>query len=111
MAGGGKRIGAGKPKGYKAPHTLESEEVRRIYIEMARKHGIPVAEALLTKALTGDVQAIKEFNDRAFGKAPQSVDLTSKGNEVQLSPDIKTLAQHLHELQRKGNSGGDGIVS
>lgn len=52
---------------------------------MAREHGLPVAHALLKKALTGDVAAIKEFNDRAYGKVQQSVDVTTGGDKFALN--------------------------
>lgn len=73
MAHGGARPGAGKKKGSKASHTLEAEQVRKLYIEKAREFALPILKALVNKALTGDVQAIKEFNDRAYGKAPQAI--------------------------------------
>lgn len=41
-----------------------------------------VAEALLAKAVTGDVAAIKEFGDRIDGKPSQGIDVTSKGERI-----------------------------
>lgn len=73
MSHGGKRIGAGKKKGSKASHTLEAEAVKMLYIEKAKEFALPMLKALVKKGLKGDVPAIKEFNDRAFGKAPQAV--------------------------------------
>lgn len=54
---------------------------------MAREHGFKVATALLDKALTGDVAAIKEFNDRAYGKAQQSIDVTTGGDKFSVSDE------------------------
>lgn len=85
MARGGKRDGAGRKRGYKAPHTLEAQAVKSLYIDLAKEHALPVAKALLEKAKTGDVSAIKEFNDRAFGRAPQAVQIEG---EVILKLDI-----------------------
>jgi hypothetical protein len=33
----------------------------------------PIGQKLIAKAKTGDVQAVKELFDRAFGKAPQAI--------------------------------------
>lgn len=63
----------GRPKGSKASHTLEAEaakaELVRMYIENIK----PINQALIDKALTGDIQAIKELHDRVYGKAPQAI--------------------------------------
>ena len=57
----------------KASHTLESEALRTLYIDLAKEHGIPIARALIKKAMKGDTQAIREFNDRAFGRPSQAI--------------------------------------
>lgn len=43
--------------------------------------------ALLTKALTGDVQAIKEINDTLYGKIPDKNELSGTGGK-DLNPYI-----------------------
>ena len=53
----------GRPKGALAKHTLEAQAVKTLYVDLAKEHAKPVAEALLKKAVTGDIGAIKEFND------------------------------------------------
>ena len=63
----------GRPKGRLAKSTLEALEVKQLYVQKAKEYALPILEALVTKALSGDVQAIKEFNDRAYGKAPQAI--------------------------------------
>lgn len=73
MSNGGKREGAGRPKGKLAKSTLEALEVKQLYVEKAKEYALPILNALVNKALTGDVQAIREFNDRAYGKAPQAI--------------------------------------
>lgn len=85
MAHGGKRPGAGKKKGSKASHTLEAEAVKQLYVEKAKQYAEPIATALIEKAITGDIGAIKEFNDRAFGKAPQSIVMEA---EISLKLDV-----------------------
>lgn len=70
---GGYRPGAGKKKGSKSSNTLDALAIKSLYIEKAKEHALPMLEALVKKGLEGDVPAIKEFNDRVFGKAPQAV--------------------------------------
>lgn len=41
-----------------------------------------IIKALYKKAKAGDVRAIQEVLDRAYGKAQQSIDHTTKGNEI-----------------------------
>ena len=50
-----------------------------------------VLKALRAKAIKGDVRAAQELLDRAYGKARQSVDVTSKGES--LAPQIKVMYQ------------------
>ncbi len=76
---GGKRKGAGKPKGAKASHTLEAQELKKRLIERFQGDADDIYKALIDKAKTGDIQAIKELLDRVWGKSPQQID----------TPDIK----------------------
>lgn len=52
-----------------------------------------VARALIDKGLTGDVQAIKEINDRVDGKAPQALTDPDGGP---LSVKIISFSAHDH---------------
>jgi hypothetical protein len=79
MAHGGKREGAGKKKGSKASHTLQAQELKKKLIESFGAEADEIYKALITKAKTGDIPAIKEVLDRVWGKAPQQID----------TPDIK----------------------
>lgn len=50
-------------------------------------------DALLEKALTGDVQAIKEVFDRVDGKAPQDINIGGQdGNPVETVNRIELVA-------------------
>lgn len=73
MARAGENHKGGRPKGKLAKSTLEALEVKQLYVEKAREYALPILKALVKKAMKGDVPAIKEFNDRAYGKAPQAV--------------------------------------
>lgn len=75
----------GRPVGSKSGHTLEAEAVKTLYIDLAKEHAKPVALAILQKALKGDMTAAREFNDRAFGRAPQAIQVEG---EVKLKLDV-----------------------
>lgn len=42
----------------------------------------PIIEALIDKAKSGDIQALKEINERHLGKVIAPVDVTSKGEQL-----------------------------
>lgn len=67
---GGKRIGAGRKQGYAAKNA---EEARRFIAERVAAEIGPIAESLIAQAKKGNIQAIKELFDRAWGRAPQSI--------------------------------------
>ena len=75
MQNGGKRPGAGRPKGAVSGHTKEAlifkeELIRRVLAEKG-----PIIDALIKKAKKGDVQALREINDRPLGKPHQQLGL------------------------------------
>lgn len=69
---GGYRKGAGRKKGFAAK---SAEEARKVLSERVAAEIGPIAEILICKAKKGDIRAIKELLDRAWGKAPQSLAL------------------------------------
>jgi hypothetical protein len=85
MAQGGKRAGAGKPKGYKAPHTLEASVAKARMVERISARTDELIDKLFEKALSenGDTVAIKELLDRGYGKPQQSTDVTSLGKAIE----------------------------
>lgn len=92
MARGGKREGAGRPV---AQHTIEAEAAKAALVEAFVKDKDKIFAALIKRAKTADVPAIKELFDRVWGKAEQPI--TGKGggaielawlNELQ-SPTIQ----------------------
>jgi hypothetical protein len=86
---GGYRAGAGRKKGFSAKNA---EEVRRILSEMVMREIVPIGNALISRAKNGEVVAVRELFDRAFGKAPQTakVDLSSD----QLEPSIVNIISY-----------------
>ena len=91
MPNGGRRPGAGRPKGSKAKHTIEGEAYRAALIAAVLKEKAPLIEALIAKARAGDIPALKEINDRVLGKSTESIDLTSKGKELKMPSVIKVV--------------------
>ena len=73
MAKGGKRLGAGRPKGTLASHTLEAQELRKRLIEAAKENWEAIIFTLIDKAVSGDTIALRELLDRVLGKAIQAL--------------------------------------
>ncbi len=80
---GGHRQGAGRKQGFAAKNA---EEARKILSEMVMDEIRPIGRALIAKAKKGDVTAVRELFDRAFGKAPQTseIDLSATGLPIPL---------------------------
>lgn len=74
MTNGGKRKGAGRPKGALANHTLVAQEMRKRLIEAAAVHWDDIIKGLIFAAKHQDVYAIRELFDRIFGKATQPLE-------------------------------------
>lgn len=75
MQNGGKRQGAGRPKGAVSGHTKEALIFKEELIKRVLAEKGPIIDALIKKAKTGDVQALKEINDRLLGKPHQQLGL------------------------------------
>lgn len=56
---------------------LEATKLRVALIAAVEGNAERLAEALVVKALSGDISAIKEVLDRALGKAPAAIKLTT----------------------------------
>lgn len=68
----------GRKKGYPA---LEAERARIMIAERLATEFLPIVNKAIEQAQAGDKDARAWLVDRAYGKAPQAIDLTSKGNE------------------------------
>jgi hypothetical protein len=91
---GGYRKNAGRKIGFPAKNA---EEARRLLSEMVAREIIPIGEILIAKAKKGDISAIKELFDRAWGKAPQAMDIKMENKEYS-----ETLTEsYLDELARR----------
>ena len=71
MARAGNNHKGGRPKGSKSPLTLKIDRARQALIDAYIEKIKPINEALLAKALAGDIQAIKELHDRVYGRPAQ----------------------------------------
>lgn len=76
---GGYRPGSGRKKGFA---TIAREKAKDYLARRLEEEIAPIADKLIEKAQTGDVPAIKELFDRAWGKPHQAVDMTSKGEAL-----------------------------
>ena len=69
--------------------TEEEKLVKKATVELISEYKEKLAEALplispvlIAKAMEGDMQAIKEVNDRVMGKAEAKTDITSGGEKL-----------------------------
>lgn len=79
---------SGNPDG-RPPLTEEEKVVKKAQKELILEYKEKLAEALplispvlIAKAMEGDMQAIKEVNDRVMGKAEAKTDITSGGEKI-----------------------------
>jgi len=103
MSNGGKRPGAGRPKGTVAKSTLEAIVLKQKLIEAYSLKADKINDALIKKAIAGDVAAIKELHDRTWGKSTQGVELSGKdGKELPATPRLIEYARFIDsEANRK----------
>jgi hypothetical protein len=76
---GGARAGAGAPLGSKnasKSNRLFGETIKRLIVQSEGEVVRQIAEALINKAIDGDMNAIKEFGDRVDGKVVQESKLS-----------------------------------
>lgn len=74
----------GRPKGSKATHTITAEAGKAALIKAYLENITPINQALVNKALTGDIPAIKELHDRVHGKANQAVEVSGEANVIHI---------------------------
>jgi hypothetical protein len=73
MANGGARPGAGRKPDLKKQAIAEA--YTKALAEAVAKEQIPIIQALIGKAKTGDVAAIKEIHERIAGKVKDEMNL------------------------------------
>lgn len=72
------KIKVGRHKSLTTLRREMDKDAREKFLAFASTQVLPVGDALVEKAKEGDVQAIKEFFDRIWGKAPQQVEHTGE---------------------------------
>lgn len=72
----------GRPKGSKAAHTLQAERGKALLVQMYLEQVRPINQALINKALSGDIAAIKELHDRVHGKSVQPIEGVKDGSPI-----------------------------
>jgi len=77
----------GRPVGSKATHTIQAEQGKAALIKAYLDNIKPINDALVEKAKTGDIQAIKELHDRVYGKAPQDMNIKADVTQKIISID------------------------
>lgn len=94
---GGYRQGAGRKKGFAAK---SAEESRRFIAAMVSKELESIGRALIKKAKKGDIPAIRELFDRAWGKTPQTEKIQHGG--VPFTPRVFVYEnEHLYKVMEK----------
>src|SRR5262245_48483187 len=105
MAKGGKRPGAGRPKGSKSKVTLAARVIASRYAEAVLKQ---MAElALNAEFETVRVSAGKEILDRAYGRSLQPI---SAQVEIGLSDEMKELMRRYDGQSRALPKTANGAV-
>lgn len=65
MAHGGKRSGSGRKKGFSA---IKAEGARAYFAERVGASLEPIIDALVAKAVAGDIRAAQTLFERAYGR-------------------------------------------
>jgi hypothetical protein len=93
---GGYRKNAGRKQGFAAKNA---EEARKLLSERLAQEIEPIADVLISQAKKGDIRAIKELFDRAWGKTPQNERLQSaeqiNGMRISFDPSFKDMSDDL----------------
>ena len=103
MAGETSRINGRKGGRKLGTRTIEATLAREYMAKNIGRYMPIIFDALVAKAKAGDVPAIKELMDRAFGKAFQQMDMTSKGEKIDNSEDVKELSTKFDVFMKKIN--------
>lgn len=79
----------GNPGGGRPKDTPETKLIKKAAKQIIAEYKQALSEALpliqpvlITKAIEGDISAIKEIHDRTMDKSKQPTDLTTNGNDI-----------------------------
>lgn len=71
----GNKVATGRPK---AHHTIEAAKAREYIIQRVTEELGPIMDNLIALAKAGDIAAIKDLLDRAYGKAKETMDVNQR---------------------------------
>jgi hypothetical protein len=91
MTRGGYRPNAGRKKGFS---TLESEKAREFIVRRVNESIGPIIDSLVERGKNGDLGAIKELFDRAYGKAVQSTEISGKDASPIVFMPLELMKKH-----------------
>ncbi len=92
---------AGRPPSEKTFANMLRVAIKEAHAEHGDKLRA-VAEALVTKAMTGDVPAIKEIADRLDGKVPQAIVGDDDSDPINLVHRIERVIVRPHASDTNG---------
>ena len=95
---GGKRKGAGRKKGFAAK---SAEEARCLLAQRVAEEIGSLCDVLVSKAKGGDMRAMHELLDRAWGRAPQAVFVSAQETHRTHSNDQLRIALRYEEELKK----------
>ena len=105
---------SGNPKGSKPEKLMRDALIIALNREAAKgsktKRLQSVAEALVNKAIEGDVGAAKEIFDRIDGKVPQSHDIKKETTLTIHAETISDFDRWIEEASARGANGADENV-
>ena len=84
----------GRPKGALGRHTMDKIEAHKWWVATVIKDLPKIYEALAQKAFAGDVLAIKELMDRAFGKAVTPLAVSDSAGQPIVFMPLALIQKH-----------------
>ena len=95
---GGKRFGAGRPKGTLAAHTIEASEARKLFVQRVVDEWAPIVDALVEAAKNGNVKVAQYLIDQVAGKPKETLEGAEDPADEILN---QVLSEHFLEATRK----------
>ena len=89
---GGKREGAGRPKGAKGKATIQSEIFREALFNAVMREQKPLLDSLIKEGKDGNPIILKEILERILGKVKEHMKIESESFD-ELAEAIKQIAQ------------------
>ena len=71
---GGAQPGAGRPKGSLGGHTIQAMRAKEYVVARVTENLPALLDVMLAKGMGGDIQAIKDLLDRAYGRPTESIE-------------------------------------